>query len=70
MKVTKRDFEWLRHFAEGGRDRPKGMGPQGVSNFVSRKWIVRVDREMPFGPELYRLEPEGMAAYQRMRSAR
>lgn len=67
MKITKRDRDWLEHFASGGRERPRGMGPGGVYNFVSRKWIVRVERDVDFGPELYRLTPEGLAALERIR---
>jgi hypothetical protein len=43
------------------------MGPGGVYNFVSCKWIVRVERDVDFGPELYRLPPEGLAARERIR---
>lgn len=67
MKITERDRDWLEHFASGGRERPRGMGPGGVCNFVSRKWIVRVERDVDFGPELYRLTPEGLAALERIR---
>lgn len=67
MKITKRDCDWLEHFASGGRERPRGMGPDGVYNFVSRKWIIRVERDVDFGPELYRLTQEGLAALERIR---
>lgn len=67
MKITKRDRDWLEHFASGGRERPRGMGPGGVYNFVSRKWIVRVERDVDFGPKLYRLTTEGLAALERIR---
>lgn len=65
-RITKRDRNWLTHFARGYRERPPGMGPQGVSNFVSRNWIIRLERDEPFGPELYRLTPEGLKAHQEL----
>lgn len=67
VKVTKRDRDWLGHFASGERERSRGMGLGGVYKFVSRKWIVRIKRDVDFEPELYRLIPEGLAALERIR---
>ena len=64
MTPTPKEIKWLAHFASGERERPFGMGPCGVSNFVGRKWILRIERAKDFGPELYRLTPYGLTIYE------
>jgi DNA-binding MarR family transcriptional regulator len=33
-----------------------------IANLVYHGWIIRVEREFDFGPELYKTTPEGDAA--------
>jgi len=64
MKITKQSRNWLRHFAEGNENLPKGMGPVGITNFVTHKLIVRMENFEDFGEPRYRLTPKGLALYQ------
>ncbi|MBX9732359.1 MAG: hypothetical protein K2X59_13620 [Sphingomonas sp.] len=68
MKITARDRKWLTHFAEGNENVPDRMGPQGISNFVTRGWIIRMESFQDFDAPRYRLTPKGVAAHQELNS--
>ncbi len=67
--MHKRDRMALEHFAINSPcGMPKGAAIQTRTNFLVRGWIVRTERLVDFGPELYSMTAKGWSALQEVRS--
>ena len=66
--MHKRDRMALEHFATNSPcGMPKGAALQTRTNFLAREWILRTERTIDYGPELYSMTAKGWNALQETR---